>query len=100
MRFEPTLIHRTLADRLARVVPAHGVGSRDPMHQRGQLRGSNRTHHQMPVVRHDAVAQQRRREAIEAFGQHRDELRIVASALEKRLAAGAAIDHVDTGRRQ
>jgi hypothetical protein len=93
-RLEPALIHRTFADGLPVLAPAHGVGSRYPVQELCELWGCHGTHDEMPVIRQHAVGYEPHRMLFEPGPQNVSKGPVVLALQEDGLAAGASVDDV------
>jgi hypothetical protein len=91
---ESTLIDGTLADGVAMMMPSHCVGNCYPVHQLGQPRGVDGTHHQVPVVGHHTVGNQSSRVSFEALAEHLQEGAVIIRPPEQRRFPDAPVDDV------
>jgi hypothetical protein len=94
----PSLIDRSVTSGIATLVPAHGMGSRYPMHEADHPFRSRGLEHQVPVVREHAERDQAHGEALEPFLQYAKKGPIILRAPEDRRLAHTAVQDVKEGR--
>jgi hypothetical protein len=99
-RFEPPLIKMPGSHGLVTRVPTHGVRVGQPPKKARYLIIVNGPHHKVPVVRHHAVGENRKRFAQQGFSQHFRERFVVARALEQWESGNRAVEHVVAGSRR
>src|SRR5438876_11243053 len=75
------------------VVPAD-VRERDPLHEALELIAAARAQHQVPVIAHEAPAQQLDAEALQPLGQHVEKRLKILGLAKDPPPAVAAVDHV------
>jgi hypothetical protein len=93
-RFESSLVDRAGAGGISMGVPTLRVGHGEPTHGFRQLAVGPRPEQQVPVIGHDAVAQQTRPGALDGLLQDALERLVVGRAIEERHPPHASIEHV------
>ena len=98
-RFKPPLIKMPGSHGLVTRVPTHGVRVGQPSKKVRYLMIVNGPDHKVPVVRHHAVGEDRKRFVQQGFSQHFHERLVVASTLEQSEPGNRAVEHVIAGSR-
>src|SRR5262245_26261281 len=90
-----TLVERTLADRVAMVVPADGMGRGYPLHEPGECQRSLRLDDKVPVIAEHAIREQADRILLQSCFERRKKRPIVGGTSEDHRLSDAPIDHVE-----
>jgi hypothetical protein len=91
---EPALIQVALTDRFAVLAPPPDVSGTDPLHELGEVIGVPGPENEVPVIAHQAVAQNPHPGAPAALFQQLEKREKIAGLLEDVQPAVAAVEHV------
>ena len=82
------------SDAVAMLMPPLRMRERQPVHETGEIAIPSRPHHEMPVIRHDAVGQESHRYSFTGLGQHPFKRRIITVVVKQTLPRVRAIEDV------